>query len=82
MYTNKIVCRSNWKKGDKTCSVYGSKELNEKDYTFRIRGWSPLPCKSFKGSYTVLADWMIANGWEREVCDCPYLPDRITYIYK
>lgn len=82
MYKNIKVCKSAWKKGDKICVIFGRKELNEMDFTFRIKGWNPFPCKSFKGTYWVLADWMVANGWERYVSDNPYLPDETVYIYK
>lgn len=80
MENMRIRCTSTWRKGDKVCRVHGTKEMGS-DYTFRITGWNPLPCKSFKGTYKILADWLIANGWEREVGDMTYMPDIIRYIY-
>ena len=77
-----MTCVSTWRKGDKKCRIYGTKTENDIGpfYTFAIRGWNPLPCASFRGTYHILADWLIANGWEREISNSPYLPDAIHYF--
>lgn len=72
-----ITCESYWKKGDKKCTVYGTRKMNCTDYTFCILGWNPLPCKEFTGSYLILANWLKSNGWEREIKDSVYRPDTV-----
>lgn len=76
----KIMCESRWHKGDKRCRIVGEKEFNDGDYTFRIYGWNPLPCKSFVGSYEILARWLVEQGWEREFNNNIFLPDA-TYLH-
>lgn len=34
------------------------------DWSFTILGYNPLPCKSFVGSFHILYQWLIDNGWE------------------
>ena len=50
---------------NQTCTIKGTKKTGDTEYTFRITGWNPLPCKSFKGTYKILADWLSENGWAR-----------------
>ena len=76
-----IECKSYWKKGDKKCIVYGEREMNCIDYTFWISGWNPLPCKEFTGSYSVLANWLKDNGWEREIKNSIYRPDSVFILH-
>lgn len=76
----KIYCESRWHKGDKRCRIVGEEE-GMKDYNFRIYGWNPLPCKSFVGTYHVLANWLIENGWEREKVDNTFSPDAVYIHY-
>lgn len=74
-----ITCKSRWKKGDKNCTVFGTKNQNSDDYTFVIRGWNPLPCKKFTGSYTILAKWLMENGWVRDrYTGSPFEQDVLT----
>jgi hypothetical protein len=75
----RITNISRWAKGDKQCTIYGTRETNQVDYTFYVNGWNPLPCKEFKGSYKILANWLIANGWEKIVDTNTYKPDVIIY---
>lgn len=75
-----ISCKSRWIKGDKKCTVYSTKGTRDRDYTFTIRGYNPLPCKTFTGSYLTLANWLIENGWERETSCSDYAPDWVQVI--
>ena len=61
------------------CRIYGTREMNSSTTTFRITGHNPLPCFSFKGTYTVLVKWLEANGWTRVFNTDVYVPDTITF---
>lgn len=81
-----IVIETKWvhQKTNKKCTVIGTYKVGqrERDYTFRITGWNPLPCKEFKGAYYVLADWLYENGWVRQISDNKYEPGIVRYIHK
>lgn len=55
------------KRNGKRCRIISKKIEGSVFSEFRIEGYNPLPCKSFKGTYTILANWLMANGWERVV---------------
>ena len=75
-----ISCKSLWKKGDKKCIIYSTKGAKDKDYTFTVRGYNPLPCKTFTGSCLILVNWLIENGWERDISRSDYAPDWVQVI--
>ena len=55
---------SHWKhlttgKHCKVCSTF----IGRGNWQFKITGHNPLPCKSFMGSFIVLAQWLLSNGW-------------------
>lgn len=55
---------SHWKnaKANKYCKVCSTKMPNG-EWRFEIRGYNPLPCKAFEGTFGVLAKWLLDNGW-------------------
>lgn len=69
MYLNVSIYKeeriSHWEneKLKKSCKIH-STQLDNGDYRFTIRGYNPLPCKAFEGAYSILYQWLKANGWE------------------
>jgi hypothetical protein len=79
-----IVCTSKWIHRDtgKVCKVVGKREENSRISEFHIDGYNPLPCFTFKGTYTVLADWLKENGWIKIVKADVYSPDIVFIHYR
>lgn len=66
----------------KLCKVVGIKEAGSRISEFHIDGHNPLPCYTFKGTYTVLANWLEANGWQKIVKTNVCVPDIVFVNYK
>lgn len=79
----KITCTSTWVHvlTGKFCRITGTREMNDTITTFRIYGHNPLPCFEFKGTYSVLVQWLKGNGWTRVFNTDEYIPDTV-YITK
>ena len=46
----------------KSCKIISTK-LDNGDWRFAFSHWNPFPCKVMEGSFSVLAEWLLANGW-------------------
>ena len=79
MNKEKTICNSTWKKGTDWFHLTTTKNGNEKKYTAYFSGpCQPFPCFSMETTYSVLASWLNANGWERcHIVDKTHIYDEI-----
>jgi hypothetical protein len=65
--TNEITYVSMWehKETGRRCRIINKKREHSRYSDFSVGGYNPLPCVSFVSSYTIVAAWLRANGWER-----------------
>ena len=61
-----IAIQSIWQKGNEICRIYSSGLFGGRVSTFRFSGYNPFPCYSMESTFTVIEEWMKANGWTRK----------------
>lgn len=65
MKISKFKASSYWKKGCKICRIETEKDATSHISKCRFHGDNPFPCYSMTTTFSVLAEWLRNNGWER-----------------
>lgn len=55
-----------WRKDGKQLRLFSNENNGEKVKRFYFVGHNPFPCYSMNSTFHVVADWLKANGWERQ----------------
>ena len=69
-----LTITSTWTKENKICHVHTNRDPGDdfpptkadKVCKAWFTGYNPFPCYTMETTYAVLADWLKANGWEKQ----------------
>lgn len=60
-------CRcSVWRKDGKQLRLFSNGNDREKVKKFYVVGYNPFPCYFMNSTFHIVAEWLKANGWERQ----------------